>query len=49
MADTYRKNAEDAEAWARQATRPAEREAYRQIAALWRRLAEREETAPKGG
>ncbi|HEX8570462.1 MAG TPA: hypothetical protein VF699_11140, partial [Caulobacteraceae bacterium] len=45
MPDTYRKNARQAEEWARQATRSAEREAYEQIAALWRKLAEREEKA----
>ena len=47
MSETYRKNARQAEEWARQATRPAERAAYEEIAALWRRLAEREEKGPQ--
>lgn len=36
----YLKRASQADAWARRATTPAERKAFEEIAALWRRLAE---------
>ena len=43
--DGYLRHAANAEAWARQAAAGAERDAYLQIAALWRDLAARQAEA----
>jgi hypothetical protein len=43
--DAYLQHAATAEAWARQASNDRERDAYLEIAALWRGLADRRATA----
>lgn len=42
MTETYVQRAQDAEALAKSARTPEERRAFRDIAAIWRRLAEQQ-------
>jgi ferric-dicitrate binding protein FerR (iron transport regulator) len=44
---SYSQRLEEAEALVKRARTPAERKAFKEIAAIWRRLAEGEEPAPK--
>ena len=49
MPAEYLRRAKQAESWARDATSPTERAAFEEIAALWRRLAERKMAQDKPG